>query len=656
MRVVLGLYLVVVSLAWGQSTRLDSLYLQLQQTENDSLRWGAMFDLGQYYRQNNSDSALAIAYRSLDFAREHIPRRIPRSLNNIGLVYFERGAFEEATVKYFEALEALKGLDCPPCLATSLGNIGLIFLKKRDYEKAEGYLKQSLEQNRAIPDTSGIIRTLNNLGLLFTEWQKLADAEAVLTEAVDLSRHAGSDDALDMLLNNLGNVRYYQEDYADAQAYYQQSYQVAEKTGKHNNQFLGIINTGWAYLGMKNPTQAIVHFKQAEQKAKEIKNKEYESSAYQSLNDAYVAQGDFVQAHAYLRKYMALKDSLEAQLNSQTVAELETRYQTQEKEARLARQQLEIERQSRAKNRILASAGLLVLLLAGLFLYPRSRQQIRRKEAELAASLQQAEAEKLREMDALKSTFFTNISHEFRTPLTLILSPLGQLMSGSLEGDRQKYYRIMQRNGRRLLDLVNQLLDLAHIESGKLKLQAAPGDLARFTAAIAWSFESLANRRQIAFTVQVPETPFQACFDRDKVEKILVNLLSNAFKFTGEEGRVSLTLEQKDGFAQLRITDTGIGISPDQLPHVFDRFYHSSSSELQAGSGLGLALEFGGDGGRVATADEHGDGLRLGIVLCLGDHVGGDPGGIGRFVRHHHRFRGAVQPVDAHDAVYLPLG
>lgn len=390
--------------------------------------------------------------------------------------------------------------------------------------------------------------------------------------------------------------------------------------GRHKNEFLGILNTGWAYMGMKDYPQAINYFEQAERNAHVYQNKEYESSAYEALNEGYVAMGDYEKAHAYLLLHMAVKDSLQAQVNSKTVAELETRYKTQENEALLAKQELEIERQANLKNRILVGAGLLVLLLAGLFVYLRSRQQLRRREAEMVAQLQRAEAEKLREMDALKSTFFTNISHEFRTPLTLILSPLEQLINGKLEGDIHKYYRIMRRNGRRLLDLVNQLLDLARLESGKLSLQAAPGDLGRFVSAIAWSFESLAVRRQIRFSVQVPDAPMEGYFDRDKVEKIIVNLLSNAFKFTGEEEEVSLVLESRQAGAWLRISDTGIGIPKDQLPHLFDRFYYSTQSELQAGSGLGLALtrelvEL--HKGRIDVESEEGKGTTFTLVLAV---------------------------------------
>lgn len=215
------IYLIFSGGVCAQPSRPDSLYLQLEQAETDSLRWDALFVLSQYYRQNNADSALETAFRSLEFARKAIPNRIPRSLINIGLVYYERGQYEEASIKYFEAIDATKETPCPSCMATALGNIGLVFLQKKAYDKAEEYLKQGLTQNRAIPDTNGIIRNLNNLGLLYTETLQLAEAEQVLLEAVELSEQADSDHAVDLILNNLGNIRYYQQDFSGALNYYQ---------------------------------------------------------------------------------------------------------------------------------------------------------------------------------------------------------------------------------------------------------------------------------------------------------------------------------------------------------------------------------------------------------------------------------------------------
>jgi DNA-binding response OmpR family regulator/anti-sigma regulatory factor (Ser/Thr protein kinase) len=209
--------------------------------------------------------------------------------------------------------------------------------------------------------------------------------------------------------------------------------------------------------------------------------------------------------------------------------------------------------------------------------------------------MNQLEAEKLQEMDRMKSRFFTNISHEFRTPLTLILAPLeGRLHAGRGYAPDPAEDRIMYRNARRLLQLVNQLLDLAKIESGNARLQAGPGDLVPFVRTLVGAFSSLAESRRIALTFEAGEAALPTYFDKDKVEKVVSNLLSNAFKFTHEGGnvRVELHAEAAGGWAVITVRDSGIGIPADRVGRIFDRFYQVDGSHTreQEGTGIGLAL------------------------------------------------------------------
>ncbi len=147
-------------------------------------------------------------------------------------------------------------------------------------------------------------------------------------------------------------------------------------------------------------------------------------------------------------------------------------------------------------------------------------------------ALEQLNAEKLEEVDRLKSHFFANISHEFRTPLTLILGPLDKLISSSRQSGTKNELTMMQRNARRLLQLINQLLDLSRLESGGMKLLASELDIVQLTRGYVQSFESLAKRKKIKLDFKTEPETIPVFIDRDKYEKILYNLLSNAFKFT----------------------------------------------------------------------------------------------------------------------------
>ena len=202
--------------------------------------------------------------------------------------------------------------------------------------------------------------------------------------------------------------------------------------------------------------------------------------------------------------------------------------------------------------------------------------------------------EELAKLDELKTQFFANVSHEFRTPLTLMLGPIADALTDAEEplGPRQRERIVlMQRNGFRLLKLVNTLLDFSRIEAGRMQAVYEPSDLAALTADLASSFRAGMEKAGLRFTVDCPPLPEPVWVDRDMWEKIVLNLLSNAFKFT-LEGEVEVRLRAVDGKAQLSVRDTGVGIPESDLPHIFDRFHRVEASRGRSyeGSGIGLAL------------------------------------------------------------------
>ncbi|SFD45688.1 hybrid sensor histidine kinase/response regulator transcription factor [Spirosoma endophyticum] len=229
------------------------------------------------------------------------------------------------------------------------------------------------------------------------------------------------------------------------------------------------------------------------------------------------------------------------------------------------------------------------LLVLALITWQLHRIQTQRLLLQQQVVFRQQEASRLVELDTLKTQFFTNISHEFRTPLTLILGPLDNLKERFPDDSD---LTLMERNGQRLLSLTNQLLDLSKLEAGQLKTEAEPGDIAAFLRTLASSFSSLADSRAIQFIFTQDQPTHWVRFDRDKVEKIITNLLSNAFKFTPDGNVVRLNVAYEPGGVILRVADTGIGIATTNLPKIFDRFYQvdSQSNRNYEGTGIGLAL------------------------------------------------------------------
>ena len=219
------------------------------------------------------------------------------------------------------------------------------------------------------------------------------------------------------------------------------------------------------------------------------------------------------------------------------------------------------------------------------------KQIIKRERLKSEIKLKGLEAEKFHELDALKSRFFANISHEFRTPLTLLLSPLEKRLSQAANPNDKEEFSIMHRNASRLLNLVNQLLDLSRIEAGSLKLRTFQGNLNTFITSISSQFSSMAQSRNIHFEV-VSIAHVDAWFDHDKLEKIISNLLSNAFKFTPSGGSIGIAISIDQDQAKIEISDSGMGIPSDKVERIFDRFYQADDSNIREfeGSGIGLSL------------------------------------------------------------------
>ena len=202
-------------------------------------------------------------------------------------------------------------------------------------------------------------------------------------------------------------------------------------------------------------------------------------------------------------------------------------------------------------------------------------------------------AEALAEIDRAKTAFFSNASHEFRTPLTLMLGPVEQLLTipGQEIPASREDLELVRRNGLRLQKLVNTLLDFSRIEAGRMQATYEPIDLAAFTADLASTFRSAMQRAGLNYEVACPPLPEQVPVDRDMWEKIVLNLVSNAFKYT-LTGQVSVRLQARDGLAELTVQDTGVGIPAHELPRIFDRFHRIAGQHgrTHEGSGIGLAL------------------------------------------------------------------
>ncbi len=266
---------------------------------------------------------------------------------------------------------------------------------------------------------------------------------------------------------------------------------------------------------------------------------------------------------------------------------------------------------------------LLALLTALYFFY---KIRLRRK-------MEQQEALRLRELDEFKSHFFTNITHEFRTPLTVILGMSGQLAGGAWQSavDPKEKDRVssglksIERNGRNLLSLINQLLDLSKMESKSFQLNLEQGDIVPYLRYVTESFQTYTNSKNLSLRFFSPFESLVMDFDPEQIKQVLVNLISNAVKFTPSGGEINVALATEDlrsgvqdtvignrhSSIVIKVKDTGIGISPNDLPHIFDRFYQVDNAHSREGQGTGIGLAH-----RQEMVKAHGRGDLCAKSLC----------------------------------------
>jgi signal transduction histidine kinase/ligand-binding sensor domain-containing protein/AraC-like DNA-binding protein len=262
-----------------------------------------------------------------------------------------------------------------------------------------------------------------------------------------------------------------------------------------------------------------------------------------------------------------------------------------------------------------------LLLLTALYLI--RRYELSRVKLKNQLKLEKVETDTLRNLDQLKSHFFANISHEFRTPLTLILGQIESVMSSGLEMKEKGKLQVAGRNAGRLLSLINQLLDLSKLESGNMALNASQYNIVSFLKSLFYSFESLAASQKITLRFESDADHIPVLFDPDKMEKIVNNLLSNAFKFTRQYGEIKVMVKiPEPAIVEIHVQDNGAGIPADQVAHIFDRFYQvdNSITREHEGTGIGLALTrelVGLHNGKISVNSKVGEGTEFILTFAI---------------------------------------
>ncbi len=491
--------------------------------------------------------------------------------NILGVIYRAKSDAEKALEYGFLSAKFSREHGDTISEAIAYSNIGTIYLDSRDTTNAKKYFLQAIDIFRKANELKNVTEVLTNLSTVENDTTRKLK---YIMESLDLAKQTGYVSAQAYALHNLGSFIWKQRRRPqEASPAYLKALYYANKINDYYEKTLINIDIGALYLELERMDSAQYYMQNGLALAEEQAMKEQIREGLQYLSEVFEKRGNYRKAFEALNQSTAIADSLYQTSLAESLADADARFENSKKEAQIAGQQLEIARQRNATNQVLIGGLLALLVTAGVFQYFFYKQRRKKKEAELALELEHREAGRLRELDELKTRFFTNISHELRTPLTLIISPLEEVLNQLRQVNLKGHLSIAHTNSKKLLTMVNEILDLAKLEAGKMNLVKTNVALEPLLRRLFFSFQSASQLHHVDLQYHSSVTENLAIeTDVPKFEKIINNLLSNALKFSPKGGTIAMKAQLDDGQLSISVSDDGPGIHPDDIPHIFDRF------------------------------------------------------------------------------------
>ena len=511
-------------------------------------------------------------------------KHLAYSFTSLGRIYQELGNYEKALTSYYESLRINEDLENQDGISVVKTNIGHVFMITSRFNDAIHYFSEALSIDKMGNNPEGMLINHLNLGATYSRMGDYNSALESFNTSLELANKLNYIEDQAIIYGNIGAVL---RDQGNAEQGLEQLLTALELKKAHGfNQAHTLNDLAETYLQLKLFDEAAVYSNRAIKVATARTDLEQLLQAYQYLATALENQNQHKKAFTALLQSNKIRDSIFSIEQEKQLSELHISYETEKKEERI--DLLTLEKQAAEfRTRAYLVTGILGCLLLFLLFYSQrvktsKNRQLFQKEHEIAM---------------MKSKFFSNVSHEFRTPLTLILGPIEIIREQISSPKLRDYLDIMQQNAKRLLTLINQLLDLSKLESGKLALEYRTLEVVALVKGVSMTFMSLLETKNIHLSVSHRVHFLNIQADQEKLETILINLLSNAFKHTDEEGKISVSIDRvkenkNDPYCEIVMSDNGRGIPEEALGHIFDRFYQGTGTKdsLDTGYGIGLAL------------------------------------------------------------------
>ena len=495
-----------------------------------------------------------------------------------GLIQRKKGYFNTAIADLLQADKIIVDakLNKMKLRVNVLSEIALTYKDLNNYDKAIEYLTKSENQSRKNQDQYGEMNVQLIRGRIENAFQHYQQAIGYLERANAYFKSIRDNNYAWVAELQLGISKYHLRRFQQSIGHLKSAADGLKKNASVDNYALALAYLAKNNLVLDQPKEA----KNNIALAKSAVAGKTDFPFYGTILDAEIDYYKKTNNHAMAFKSISQKDSLAAVIaqksNISSLNEFEAKYQNEKKQSQI--ELLLAQKELAQKQKYIVIGLLLLLLLSGMGVFYVFKNKIKT-------------AQKIHELNQLKSRFFANISHEFRTPLTLIKSPV-QSLHGKIKDENQlRELSMIGKNADRMLELVDQLLELSKIDSGHLQLIFKEGNLATVLAAIVEPYEFQAREKNLTFISSIQKTPERHSFDKDVIEKIATNLLNNAIKYAPENATILCNALLSDSRLILTVSNTGSDVRPENISKLFERFYQTNAQNQGVGIGLALVKE-----------------------------------------------------------------
>lgn len=505
-----------------------------------------------------------------------------QALNNIGTDYRRMGVFDVAQEYHYRAWVLSE--ECSDTTFTakknrvvSLNGLGNIYMTLGNYERADSAFRLALKGEQQLKSAIGQAINYANIGSIFESRGQIDSAWVYYGYSMHYNKEAGSTLGISLSHTNFGSLYEKAGEYSKATEEYETAYQLMKASKDEWHALNSLIALAGVYQASGNGTKAMEYLNKAKPIAEKIKSPEHLAEIYTLYYRHHKRMGDYRMALSSYEQASAMQDSI---LNMEKVnhiqnTSLNIERNRQAREMDEAQQKLVQERTTRHVG--FSVLGLVLLVLAGTVTMLLYTNRLRHHNHQA-----------LKRLSAIRENFFTNITHEFRTPLTVILGLIRELQDTD-KGEVREKAQTIERQGKNLLSLINQLLDISKIKADVGNPDWRNGNIMAHLAMIIETYRDYARSRNVDLQFLAKED-VEMDFVPSYVNKVMNNLLSNAFKFTPEYGKVSVTVWSVDKNLFIDVVDTGKGMDKETLNHLFEPFYQAENNAQNIGTGVGLAL------------------------------------------------------------------